>query len=235
MTQDTYVPAERRTVAETVRERLVDAIRRGEIAPGEPIPAERELCTRFQVGRTSVREAIQGLASAGWVQRRGNRMVVVERLPEVTIDGSDRRKATVRKLFEVRRVIEPVLAGLASERATDEACAEIWRIANLRTQSIDEFRRIDSQFHSLIAASCGNDLLAEVYSKALAALFRSDEFSSLLYDDANAGEVANIICSSSAAHVEIARALCDRDRPATESAVNVHLSDVERRMIEQLS
>lgn len=167
--------------------------------------------------------------------RRGNRMVVVERIPEGSIDGSDRRKATVRKLFEVQRVIEPVLAGLASERATDKACAEIWRIANLRTQSIDEFCRIDSQFHSLIAVSCDNDLLAEVYSRALAALSRSDEFSSLPYNDANATEVAHIICLSSATHVEIARALCDRDRPVTESAVNVHLPDVERRMIEQLS
>lgn len=235
MTQYTFVPTERRTVAETVRERLIDAIRRGEIAPSEPIPAERELCIRFQVGRTSVREAIQGLAFAGWVRRQGNRMVVVERLPEVSINGSDRRKATVRKLFEVRRVIEPALAGLASERATDKACVEIWRIANVRTQSIDEFRRIDCQFHSIIAESCGNDLLADVYSKVLAALFRSNEFLSLLSDTANVSEVANIICSSSAAHVEIARALCDRDRLATESAVNTHLSDVERRMIERLT
>lgn len=235
MTSPTFERVERRTVATEVRERLIDSIRKGEFAPGEPIPAERELCARFGVARTSVREAIQGLSSAGFLERRGNRQVVVEHLPEVRLDGVDQRKATVRKLFEVRRVIEPAMASLVAERAGDDLCQEIWRVASQKTESIEEFRRIDSEFHSLIAGACGNELLAEVYSKALAALFRAEEFASLLYDEINAAEVAQIICSSSAAHVEIARAICDHDREMTHSAVVAHLSDVEQRMIERLA
>jgi GntR family transcriptional repressor for pyruvate dehydrogenase complex len=169
------------------------------------------------------------------VQRRGNRTFAVELFPDMSIDSSDRRKVTVRKLFEVRRTIEPAMAGLAAERASGEERAKIWQVAGQRTTLIGDFQKIDHQFHTLIAAACGNELLAEVYSKALVALFRSEEFSSLLYDDVNAAEVASIICSSSAAHVEIARALCDRDRASTESAVKAHLSDVEGRMIEKLS
>jgi GntR family transcriptional repressor for pyruvate dehydrogenase complex len=61
-----------------VRERLIEAIRNGELIAGTALPAERVLCEQFNVARTSVREAIQGLATAGFIERRGNRAFVVE-------------------------------------------------------------------------------------------------------------------------------------------------------------
>ena len=50
---------------------------------------------------------------------------------------------------------------------------------------LDEFRTLDRRFHTLIANACGNPLLVEIYGKVLDALFRSAEFESLLYDEAN--------------------------------------------------
>ena len=58
-----FGPVERRTVADEIRERITDSIRSGELQAGQRLPAERELCQQFQVARTSVREAIQGLVS----------------------------------------------------------------------------------------------------------------------------------------------------------------------------
>ena len=54
------------TVSAEIRTRLMEAIQNGELAPGSPIPAERQLCEQFGVARTSVREAIQGLMTAGY-------------------------------------------------------------------------------------------------------------------------------------------------------------------------
>lgn len=229
----TFDRVERRTVAVEVRERLVEAIRSGDLVPGSTLPAERVLCQQFNVARTSVREAIQGLASLGYIERRGNRAVVAEVLPGVDL-ASDSRKATVRNLFEVRRVIEPAMAGLVAQRASKDVKAEIARIANLPADGIDEFRAIDRQFHQAIAAACDNPALAEVYAKALASLFSSDEFSSLLYADTNRAEVDDIVESSSQAHIDIATAICSGSRTRTEKAVAAHLLDVERRMIERL-
>ena len=115
----TFDPISRQTVSAEIRQRLADAIQTGQLAPGAPLPAERVLCQEFGVARTSVREAIQGLVIAGYVERRGNRSVVAERLPEVNFTGDD-RKALVTQLFEVRQVIEPAIAELAARRATDE-------------------------------------------------------------------------------------------------------------------
>ena len=64
-----------------IRARLAERSTPGELAPGTPLPAERVLCQQFGVARTSVREAIQGLVIAGYLERRGNRSVVAEHLP----------------------------------------------------------------------------------------------------------------------------------------------------------
>jgi GntR family transcriptional repressor for pyruvate dehydrogenase complex len=232
MTQG-FHPVSRQTVSSEIRQRIADAIENGKFAPGEPLPAERVLCQEFGVARTSVREAIQGLVIAGYVERRGNRSVVAERLPDVNFTGDD-RKALVTQLFEVRQVIEPAIVEMATRRATDDQRAEIASIAAMTTRQLEEFRELDHQFHSALARSCGNPLLHEVHTKALASLFGSGDFSSLLYAEVNRSEVNEIITSSLAAHRAIAEAVVRGHTRKAVAAVVAHLDDVERRMVERL-
>jgi GntR family transcriptional repressor for pyruvate dehydrogenase complex len=229
----TFDPVSRLTVSAEIRQRLADAIHTGQLAPGTPLPAERVLCQEFGVARTSVREAIQGLVIAGYIERRGNRSVVAERLPDVNFTGDD-RKALVTQLFEVRQVIEPAIVEMATRRATDEQRNEIAAIAARSTKELVEFREIDHQFHGALARSCGNPLLTEVHSKALAALFGSGDLASLLYAEVNRTEVREIISSSLAAHLAIADAVVKGYTRKAVAAVVAHLDDVERRMVEQL-
>lgn len=233
MTANSFHPVSRQTVSAEIRQRIADAIENGKFAPGEPLPAERILCQEFGVARTSVREAIQGLVIAGYVERRGNRSVVAERLPDVNFTGDD-RKALVTQLFEVRQVIEPAIVEMATRRATDEQRAEIASIAATTTRQLEEFRALDHQFHSALARSCGNPLLHEVHTKALASLFGSGDFSSLLYAEVNRREVNEIISSSLAAHRAIAEAVVRGHTRKAVAAVVAHLDDVERRMVERL-
>ncbi len=233
MSQTGFDPVARQTVSAEVRQRLAEAIHSGVLAPGTPLPAERVLCQEFGVARTSVREAIQGLVIAGYLERRGNRSVVAEQLPEVNFAGDD-RKALVRQLFEVRQVIEPAIAELAAKRATDAERADIAALAARRTRDLEEFRRIDRTFHALLARACGNPLLNEVHAKALASLFGSGEFASLLYAEVNRVEVIEIIETSTEAHAAIADAVAKGHPRKAHAAVVAHLDDVERRMVERL-
>jgi GntR family transcriptional repressor for pyruvate dehydrogenase complex len=220
-------------VSAEIRARLMEAITNGDLAPGTPLPAERQLCEEFGVARTSVREAIQGLLSAGYVVRRGNRPVVADRLPDIHFAGDD-RKELVRQLFEVRRVIEPAMAEYAAVRATDDQRAALAALAARTPRQLEEFREIDRAFHSLIATSCGNPMLHEVHAKALVALFGSGEFASLLYAEINRREVNEIIVSSTEAHRAIADAIVRGNVRTTVAAVQRHLNDVELRMVERL-
>ena len=233
MSGSSFDPVARVTVSAEIRQRLADAIHTGQLAPGTPLPAERVLCQEFGVARTSVREAIQGLVIAGYIERRGNRSVVAERLPDVNFTGDD-RKTLVTQLFEVRQVIEPAIADFAARRATDEQRDEIADIASQMTTDLEVFRELDHRFHSALARACGNPLLNEVHSKALAALFRSGDLASLLYAEVNRSEVTDIVTSSLVAHQAIADAVVKGHTRKAVSAVVAHLDDVERRMVERL-
>ena len=233
MSKALFDPVARRTVSAQIRQQLADAITTGQLAPGSPLPTERVLCQEFNVARTSVREVIQGLVIAGYIERRGNRAVVAERLPEMNFTGDD-RKAMVAQLFEVRQVIEPAIVKYATLRATDEERAEIDVIASRITDDLGEFRAIDQQFHGALARACGNPLLTEVNAKALASLFGSGEFASLLYAEVNRTEVAGIIAESTLAHQAIAQAVAAGHARKAKAAVIAHLDDVERRMVERL-
>lgn len=107
-------------------------------------------------------------------------------------------------------------------------------IASRITDDLGEFRAIDQQFHGALARACGNPLLTEVKAKALASLFGSGEFASLLYAEVNRTEVAGIIAESTLAHQAIAQAVAAGHARKAKAAVIAHLDDVERRMVERL-
>lgn len=236
-----FGPVTRQTVAEQVRARLAERIASGELAPGSAVPAERTLSEQFGVARTSIREALQGLASLGLVERRGNRMYVTELLPEVAFASPDQTRADTRKqfvvqLFETRRVLELPIFELAAGRAgADEreairrAASEFWA-----GMPLDEFRIHDRRFHTLIANACHNPLLVETYGKVLDALFRSAEFDSLLYERANRERVDELVARSIADHQAIARAFVDGTPVDVLDASERHLANVEQRMVQDL-
>jgi GntR family transcriptional repressor for pyruvate dehydrogenase complex len=232
----TFEPITRNTVSSQIREQLLRRITTGDLVPGARVPSERELSEQFQVARTSVREAIQGLLSLGVIERRGNRTWVAERLPEVMVDGGDGTKAFVRQLFETRRALEVPVFALAAARADDAARAIVADLLGQfdRPLSIAEFRRLDREFHTVIASACGNPLLIELYGKVLDQLFRSSEFESLLSDERHSDTVEKIVADAIEGHVLIADAFAHADAPAMEQAVRSHLSTIERAMVDEL-
>lgn len=234
-----FEPVDRRTLAQEVRERLMEAVRSGEMPPGAAIPSERSLCEDFGVARTSVREAIQGLVSLGVLERRGNRTVVAERLPEMLpgLDGtSAQRSLKVRELFEVREAMELPIAKLVAQRATEDEIHEIVQMVCRFKSNMDveEFRLLDRAFHWALARACGNELLTELYGKVLDRLFQSQDFAEPLTARVNSRAVRLIVRDSCAAHRAIADALQRRDVEAVTEAVERHLDQVQNQLIDRL-
>lgn len=58
-------PIKRRSLHDELVDRLRTLVCEGILKPGEKVP-ERELCERFGVSRTPLREALKVLASDGW-------------------------------------------------------------------------------------------------------------------------------------------------------------------------
>src|SRR4029453_9481397 len=59
----TRVP--RLSLSDHIVEQIAEFISRGTLKPGDRMPSEKQLCERFGVGRTSVREALRSLAGMG--------------------------------------------------------------------------------------------------------------------------------------------------------------------------
>ena len=230
-----FGPVERRTLAEAIREQIQRQILDGALPAGARLPSERELCDEFNVARTSVREAIQGLITVGLVERHGNRAYVAEELPSVGSDFFNDSRGRVKELFEVRRLIELPMIELAACRATQEERDEIRSLAEEfhPEMQLEEFRRLDRAFPWALARASHNGLLAEVYTKVLVALFESEEWSTML-GQASSDVMQPIIKSSGSEHRRIAAHVMEGDAVASLESMAEHLDTVEKRLVSQL-
>jgi GntR family transcriptional repressor for pyruvate dehydrogenase complex len=149
-------PASRQNLAQTVANQLLGLIESGSLREGDRLPSESELKDRFGVGRSTIREALNGLVLLGAVDvRHGQGAVVVGR--PVADSGLEAALRTARDadLIEVRRALETAIAEAAAARATDDDLAEVRAL-------LDEAERHLAEEGSAIGESVGFHLrLAE--------------------------------------------------------------------------
>ena len=156
-------PIERRKTYELVAERLTDEISSGELVPGALLPPERELVASFEVGRSSVREALRMLESRGLVERRGNGTFAVasfrnplNRSLNLLLEAD---QGDVAELFEVRRILEGEAAALAASRRERRELDEMEDAIEEMAAGLDSeqtFITADLRFHLTIAEATRN-------------------------------------------------------------------------------
>lgn len=122
-------PAERRKLTETVATELLREFRRRRLAPGTRIPSERELQALLGVGRSTIREALNGLSLLGVIEIHHGRGVFITASPADLearqLLSEALREPLTRDLIEARMTVEAEVFGLAAERRTKEDLAEI--------------------------------------------------------------------------------------------------------------
>lgn len=214
---------------------LEKMIAEGEVPVGEKLPTELELCGRFGVGRSTVREAMRVLEANGYVSiRRGSGAYVVSRTGNnyQTIGNwlHDNRDK-LRDYMEVRIAIEQLSVRLMIKKWRDD-CGR--RLAELMTEfeeaiAADDSERIsalDERFHREIAASTGNDLLIRV-DELLADAFREYRRSTFLNKENLSAAVTE--------HRKILEAINRRDTNEAVYAMREHLETSVEDAIQQLN
>ncbi len=137
--------------------RLRAMILDGELLPGGRI-AERELCERFGISRTPLREALKVLASEG----------LVELLPHRGARVTRPSAAELRDAFEVVAALEGLAGELACARIGDAALAEIESIHRRMVEhysrgDLAEYFACNQAIHEAINRAAGNAALTEMY------------------------------------------------------------------------
>jgi DNA-binding FadR family transcriptional regulator len=148
-----YRPLRHGNALEDAVARILQTIRLGVVAPGEALPAERELAQRFSVSRDTVRDAIRELADAGYLTARRGRYggtFVADELPAVRVELA---AGELDELIRLREVLETGAARAAAGRRGGAELAG--HLARCRGAAPADYRRLDSLLHLAIAEAAG--------------------------------------------------------------------------------
>lgn len=222
-------PIKRRKLYEDVVERLQAMMLSGKLAPGDVLPSERELTEMFQVGRTSVREALFALQRAGLVSlRNGERAYVTRPSADVlvgelglTVKYMLATPQGVRELQQARAMLEMSLARHAARHATPEDVSRLKQALETNGRAIgdlNEFTRTDVAFHLVLAEMPRNTIFISLHT-ALAGWLAEQRLTSLRASGAD--------LAAYEAHRNIYEAVAAHDADAAERHMQAHLASVE--------
>jgi GntR family transcriptional repressor for pyruvate dehydrogenase complex len=150
-------PASRRKLSETVAEQLMEAFR--DLPPGTKVPSERELTKDLGVGRSTVREALNGLAVLGVLTiRHGQGAFIAEDVPAEAKDDSHHPALTAALERGVTR--EYIEARLLDEDLQRIEAALAVQERSLKAEDMDATLGVATSFNVLLAESAHNEVLS---------------------------------------------------------------------------
>lgn len=224
---------ERRPLVEQVINGLGERLAGGEFGLGEKLPPEAELMAQFGVGRSTLREAVKVLAHLGVLDvRQGDGTYVRDTLGETEPISVRLRRARLREVYEVRRLLEVEANGLAAQRRDGDDLARM-RAALDREEAFEERGDEDGRreaavdFHLALADASKNAVLADLY-RTFAVVLREaseDEMASAAIADA-CGADAHAEC----VHEELFEKVAAQDADGVRAMTGEMLARVERSL-----
>lgn len=201
----------------------------GEFNEGDQLPAERELATRLQVSRGTLRQALAALENEGRIWRRMGQGTFVGRVAPGNTDQLASQLASLSnpmEVTEVRLLIEPRLAALAAMRGTQQSFVQLQQILQIGLESCTDPEKshyYNEQLHLTIAKTARNRLLQGLFET----LFQVRTLTSW-------GKLQSPVSSMAqrieiwAQHKPIVEAIVNRDAREAAHLMRQHIEEVHR-------
>jgi GntR family transcriptional repressor for pyruvate dehydrogenase complex len=196
----------------------------------------------LNVGRSSIREALQGLAAIGVVESRAGQGSFISQnvhllMPDIenpALPASLQREMRF-KLIEARRMVEVDIVAFAAQRATSESIAHLGELFELYRHQIERHAFVQAAkanyvFHMALAQMAQNPFVAPMIDHLLRTVpfsLRESEFMLL----ANI-TVDEIVAMEVDIHRRIYNAIAAHDSQAAQEAMVAHMrfeEDIVRR------
>ena len=195
-----------------LRRRIIDA----DYRPGERLREDR-LAADFGVSRNPVREALRVVEAEGFVTVEPRRGAVVATPDE----------ETMREMFSVRALLEPLAARLAAEGASDADLVRLRGLLDAAKAATDRgdyvrVAELNTALHGRVAELSGNRWLLQ-FSMAM---YRHVHWVFRLGVSVRAAH-------SWQEHVRLVEALESRDADAAERAASEHVDAARRAAVEE--
>jgi GntR family transcriptional repressor for pyruvate dehydrogenase complex len=217
-------------IHEEVETQIHELIRQGKLKAGDQLPSERELAETFKVSRTSVREALRTLETKGLIISRTGMGNFVADLPiEALIAPLAKllieEKTALADIFELRKLIEPHIAALAAERATNKDINRMKRILARQGEAVNRGEtsvEADAELHFAIGQATQNQALEKLVSGLMEILSQSRE-ESLQTPDRRRASIES--------HRKILSAIERHDKTRAQKAMFHHIEQVEENVL----
>jgi GntR family transcriptional repressor for pyruvate dehydrogenase complex len=217
-------------IHEEVVTQVHELIRQGKFKAGDQLPSERELAETFKVSRTSVREALRALETQGLIVSRTGMGNFVADLPIESLVAPlakllIQEKDALADVFEMRKLIEPRIASLAAQRATQRDIKRMKEILASQKQAVGRGEtgvEADAEFHFAIARATHNQALEKLVSGLMELLSHSRE-ESLQPPDRRRASIE--------AHRAIFSAIEQHDSRRSQKTMLHHIEQVEENVL----
>lgn len=226
-------------MAEHIAEQLRGQIVRHELADGDYLPREPELCEFFQTSRPTMREAFRILEVEGLLDiRRGGRYGPQVCAPDPGVTARSLglllqyQDVDLRHVYDAFLDIVPTGARRLAERHT---AGDLARLRDQRARceaAVDDAATLldeSTEFSLLIVELSGNPVLA-VLSRLLADVLRAHRLAMSAYFEAKPGvraKRANDVLESTATVIDMIEA----DDPAVEDFLRGSLDSIQRKAL----
>lgn len=227
-----FQPLQRSSLYLEIARQVEELIMSGELPPGKQLPTERKLAEMFSVSRTTVRQALAALEAKGLISsqigsgtftRERSAMFATAQLAHIL----DNERLELDEALEARSILEPAIARLAAERATEESISVIGaQLTKMEQADGEHVTFYDSEFHLSIGAAAGNRILQTVLDAVTEATRSSRGWA--LSDPKDRR-------SSLADHHRIYAAIVEHDGNAAFEAMSRHIDNIRQLAEEQLT
>ncbi len=221
-------------VSQHITEQIRNAIFDGRLKPGDKLPSEKELTERFKVSKVTLREALRSLEVLGFLEIRkgvsGGAFVTEVDMTKARDSFTNFllfKNLSLKDLSEVRLLLEPYIADKATLTITKEDLRRLEELIRESERAVKsdvgfESRKIEIEFHRIIASITGNPIL----------MFILDFVENLLIDTKEilrpgkefSGKVLR-------AHKRIYRGLLERDVKKVHEEMVKHIREVEKDLL----
>src|SRR5580693_10680342 len=153
---------------EQIVQQIEESIVKGDLKPGDQLPAERDLAQRFGVSRTAVREAVKALREKGLVEAYSGRGTFITDGTTQAVRQSLDLMVKIGQpegsthLAEVRAILEPEIAALAAVRIQETELVtmrEAVAVMDRAGQDPQAYIEADLDFHLALAEGAANPLI----------------------------------------------------------------------------
>jgi DNA-binding FadR family transcriptional regulator len=218
-----FAPVRSQTAFEETVERLGTAIKLGLLPAGSRLPAERELCARLGIARSTLRQALTALSQSGHVyatRGRGGGTFVADPLPP-SDPPSVEMLAQWRETCDRRLAVELGVAVLAAERAEHTQLDRLDELAGALERSVEDFgayRQADIRLHVGLAEAAHSTELVRSMTEVQGAM--TDLIAYIAHPP-------QVLASSNAQHRRLLAAVRERDPIRAVRAMAEHLQGTE--------